>query len=168
MFSHLSYGIQVWGSANASVLNPLIVLQKKAVRILANQQYFQIYGDPGPLPTTNPLFKNLNLLKLNDIFNLNIVKFVYETLCYESPENFWNWFKYCHEIHAYSTTSTTVIHCSNYFDTGTAISTYNLYVQKTKLVKYGGRLVKVLGPWQWNQLPEDIQASISVQTFNPS
>ena len=69
-------------------VNPLIVSQKKAVRILVNQQYFQIYGDPGPLPITNPLFKNLNLLKLNDVFNFNIVKFVYETFCYESPENF--------------------------------------------------------------------------------
>jgi hypothetical protein len=38
-------------------------------------------------------------------------------------------------------------------------------VQKSKLVKYGGRLVKVLGPWLWNRLPEDIQGSISVQTF---
>ena len=96
---------------------------------------------------------------------MNIVKFVHGTLCYESPENIRNWLKYCHEIHAYSTTSTTVIHCSHYFDSGTTISTYYLYVQKAKLVKYGGRLVKVLGPWQWNQLPEDIQASISVQTF---
>ena len=165
VFSHLSYGIQVWGSANVSILNPLIILQKKAVRILANQQHVQIYGDPGPLPTTNPIFKNLNLLKLSDIFNSNIVKFVYETLCYESPENFWKWFKYCHEVHSYSTTSTSVIQCSHYFDTGTAISTYTLYVQKSKLVKYGGRLVKVLGPWLWNRLPEDIQGSISVQTF---
>ena len=85
-------------------------------------------------------------------------------MLYESPENFRNWFKYCHEIHAYSSTSS-VIHCSHYFDIGTAISTYTLYVQKEKLVKYGGRLVKVLGPWQWNQLPEKIQGSVSVQTF---
>ena len=54
VFSHLSRGIQVWGSASASILNPLIVLQK-AVRILANQQYFLIYGDPGPLPRTTSL-----------------------------------------------------------------------------------------------------------------
>jgi hypothetical protein len=65
-YSHLSYGIQVWGSANVTTLNPLIVLQKKAVRILSNERYFQIYGDPGPLPTSNPLFKSLELLKLND------------------------------------------------------------------------------------------------------
>ena len=110
VYSHLCYGIHVWGSAGTSTLNPLNVLQKKAVRVLSNVRHFQIYGNPGPLTTSNPLFKKLEILKLKDIFQLNIVKFIYETLCFESPENFWNWFKYTHDIHAYSTTSSTVIH----------------------------------------------------------
>ena len=35
---------------------------------------------------------------------------------------------------------------SNYFDTGVAVSSYTLYVQKARLVKYGGPFLKVLGP----------------------
>ena len=96
---------------------------------------------------------------------MNIVKFVYETLCYESPENFWNWFKYCHEIHAYSTKSSSEIHRSHYFDEGTAVPTYTLYVQKGNLVKYGYRLIKVLGPLLWNQLPKSIHESTSIYSF---
>ena len=165
VYSHLSYGIHVWGSAGLSFLNPLNVLQKKAVRVLSNERHFQIYGNPGPLVASSPLFKNLELLKLNDIFKLNIVKFIYETLCFESPENFWNWFQYTHDIHAYSTKSSSVIHQSNYFDTGISNPTFTLYVQKANLVKYGGRLVKVLGPLFWNELPTHIHVSSSVQAF---
>ena len=111
------------------------------------------------------VFKHLELLKLNDIFKLNIVKFIYETLCFESPENFWNWFQYTHDIHAYSTKSSSVIHQSNYFDTGISNPTFTLYAQKANLVKYGGRLVKVLGPLFWNELPTHIHVSASVQAF---
>ena len=47
----------------------LNVLLKKVVRILTGNQYFQIYGEPpGPLPSANPLFKELNFLKFQDIY----------------------------------------------------------------------------------------------------
>ena len=166
VYSHLSYGVHVWGSAATSALNKLVILQKKAVRILSGKQYFQIHGEPyGPLPASDPLFKNLEILKLHDIFQLNTVKFVYETLIFESPPNFWEWFIYSHEVHSYATTSSTVINCANYFDTGTVESTFALRVEKCKLVKFGGRLMKVLGPQMWNKLPNDIQESTSVDTF---
>ena len=90
---------------------------------------------------------------------------MYETLIFESPSNFWNWFKYSHEVHAYATTSSTAIHCDNYFDVGTVETTLTLRVEKCKLVKFGGRLMKVLGPQTWNKLPSNIQESTSVNTF---
>ena len=73
--------------------------------------------------------------------------------------------QYTHDIHAYSTKSSSVIHQSNYFDTGISNPTFTLYVQKANLVKYGGRLVKVLGPLFWNELPTHIHVSSSVQAF---
>ena len=86
VYSHLSYGIHAWGSACESDLNKILVLQKKAARIMTGNQYFQIYGEPAtPLPTSEPLFKSLKILKLNDIFLINIAKFVYATLSNESP-----------------------------------------------------------------------------------
>ena len=166
IYSHLCYGIQVWGSAAITALNKLIVLQKKAIRILSGKRYFQIHGESyGPLPTTDPLFKELGLLKLSDIFRLSLAKFVFETLTYSSPQNFWNWFQYKHDIHDYPTKSSTAITCSHYFDTGTRESTLNLYVNKTNLVKFGDRMIKISGPRIWNELAFEIQSSLTIASF---
>ena len=58
VYSHLSYGVEAWGSACASDLEKILILQKKAVRILTGNRYFQIYGEvAAPLPRSEPLFK---------------------------------------------------------------------------------------------------------------
>ena len=73
VFSHLSYGVEAWGSACSTDLEKLLILQKKAVRILTGNKYFQIYGEPStPLPTAEPLFKTLEILKFDDIFKFSI------------------------------------------------------------------------------------------------
>ena len=65
IYSHIIYGIQVWGSACDTELNKILTVQKKAVRLLTNNdRYPQI---PGPLVSTNPLFKNLEMLKIQDV-----------------------------------------------------------------------------------------------------
>ena len=164
--SHLSYGIEAWGSASITSLNKLIILQKKAVRVLSNVNYFQIYGEQsGPLPSAEPLFKELGILKLGEIFQLNILNFVFSTLCYDSPFIFWDWFVYCDSLHTYATTSSTNIICENYFDVGTVVSTYTLRAPKVMLEKYGKRMVKYTGAHLWNALPFDIQNSSSLSTF---
>ena len=166
VYSHLCYGIQVWGSAGQTALNRLMVLQKKAVRILAGKQYFQIHGEPhGPLPSTDPLFKSLGLLKLNDLFKLSIANFVFETLVFESPQNFWNWYQYNHDVHSHSTRSSAAIYCSNYFDEGEIFTTFSLYVNKSNLVKYGERMIKISGAQIWNNIPSEIQESTSIGIF---
>ena len=166
VYSHLSYGIEAWGSAAKTTLNKLIVLQKKAIRILSNERYFQIYGEvSGPLPSADPLFKKLEILKFDEIFQVNILSFVFSTLCYDSPPIFWEWFEYNSSVHTYSTTSSTVIAVSNYFDVGTVELTYSLRVPKGMLEKYGKRMVKFAGSNLWNELPVDIQDSCSVNTF---
>ena len=166
VYSHLSYGIEAWGSASKTSLNKLVVLQKKAIRILSNVNHFQIYGEEsGPLPSAEPLFKKLEILKFEEIFQLNILNFVFSTLCYDSPSIFWDWFVFCHSLHNYATTSSTYIVCEDYFDVGTVNSTYTLRVPKGMLEKYGKRMVKFSGAHFWNELPNDIQDSPSLNTF---
>ena len=100
VFSYLSYGVEAWGSACDSKLLLLNTLQNKAVRILTGNQYFQVYGEtPGPLPSADPLFKELKILKFKDILKMNICKFVYLTLSNDSPSPFANWFTYNHQVH---------------------------------------------------------------------
>ncbi len=78
VYSHLTYGIEAWGSAGKTETEKLHILQKKAVCIFTGNQYFQIYGEPaGPLPSSGPLFIRLGFLKFDEIFKFTISKFVY-------------------------------------------------------------------------------------------
>ena len=129
VYSHLTYGIEAWGSASKTETEKLFILQKKAVRILTGNQYFQIFGEPaGPLPSSEPLFIQLGFLKFDEIFKSTISKFVFSTLCELSPQVFCNWFTYVHDVHCHATKSSTNIISDNYFDTGTAESSYDLYI----------------------------------------
>ena len=166
VYSHLSYGIEAWGSACSTETNKLLVLQKKAVRILTGNQYFQIYGEPaGPLPSSEPLFSRLGLLKFVDIFKFSISKFVYSTLCMTNPQVFSNWFTYIHDMHNHATTSSASISRTNFFDTGTEEPSYSLYICGSRLVTYGDRLIKVCGPRIWNNIPFNIQDAVSIMIF---
>ena len=58
IYPYLTYCNQVWGNACASHLNKLIILQKRAVRIIAGVN---------PREHTDPLFIKLKILKLSEI-----------------------------------------------------------------------------------------------------
>ena len=132
VYSHLSYGVHAWGSACKTETEKIVVLLKKAARIMTGNQYFQIYGEPaGPLPHAEPLYKELGILNFQDIFDLNIAKFVYSTLNGQSPAIFSDWFTYTHSIHSHATTSSITINRKDYFDVGTAESNKTLYAKKT-------------------------------------
>ena len=62
---HLQYSILAWGFKTGR----LEKLQKRAVRIISCNKYNS---------HTDPLFKNLNLLKLKDLFELNVLKLYYK------------------------------------------------------------------------------------------
>ena len=61
---YLNYNILHWGSTNVTHLNPLITIQKRIVRTIADADY---------LAHTPPLFKKLNLLNLADLYKFQAV-----------------------------------------------------------------------------------------------
>ena len=69
-YSHLVYGLQVWGSACDTLIGSIQVLQKRVVRLITYHDQFPLI--PGPLPASSPLFAKLGLLKLKDIFSLQV------------------------------------------------------------------------------------------------
>ena len=134
---------------------------------MSGVQYFQIYDQPrGPLPASEPLFKNLEILKITDIFKLNIGKFIFNTLNNESPSIFSNWFIYGHLVHQHSTRAGAAIIQREHFDVGFAEPSKNLHTQRSNLEKYGSRMIQVYGPVLWNSFPEDIKDATSIFTFN--
>ena len=62
---HLQYSILSWGFKRGR----LEKLHKRAIRIISNTKYNS---------HTDPLFKKLNLLKLKDLFELNVLKLFYK------------------------------------------------------------------------------------------
>ena len=87
---HLYYGILAWGFSNSRISK----LQKRAVRTICKEKYNA---------HTDPLFKNLSLLKVQDIFVLQCAKFYYRYKHDELPLYFQNFFIRNSDIHRYPT-----------------------------------------------------------------
>ena len=66
-YSHLTYGILAWGCSSKSKISRINILQKKALRAIANASY---------LSHTEPIAKNLKILKLNQVTCLYMGKFM--------------------------------------------------------------------------------------------
>ncbi|HYV52171.1 MAG TPA: reverse transcriptase family protein, partial [Candidatus Eisenbacteria bacterium] len=62
VYPHLLYGICIWGCASDYLLQPLKIIQKKITRIISGSHDYYEH--------TSPLFKNLSILKLPDIYTL--------------------------------------------------------------------------------------------------
>ena len=71
LLPHLNYGNVIWASADKTCLNGLIILQKKAIRIISKAKYFA---------HTEPLFITLELLTLDKMYKLNCLLFIYKLL----------------------------------------------------------------------------------------
>ena len=77
-YSHLVYAIQVWGSACISEINKILVLQKRALRIITRNDTFP--SVLGPLYQTDPLFYKLEILNVQDVFKLQVSTFIFNCL----------------------------------------------------------------------------------------
>ena len=153
IFSHLSYAIEVWGSADTTYLNRLLILQKRAVRILSHLN-IRIRPDEYLLIPSDPLFFSMEILKIHDIFKFRIVKFIFNCLIKNIPPNFNCWFNLTYNIHNYNTRS-------KYVDIGQQIKTRSLFVPFARTTHYGLKLTKVLGSKIWNTLPSLIRVENS-------
>jgi len=94
---HLMYCNIVWGSASKTILDPLVKLQKRAVRIIARATY---------IAHTNPLFGKYCILKLEDMYRLQMLLFVYNCRfppCAKSICNFYYRFQFLSSFSNYST-----------------------------------------------------------------
>ena len=70
VYPDLLYGITLWGATYHTYLSKLVIMQKKIIRIITGAKYDA---------HTKPLFKTAKLLKLDDIYRLQISKYMF---CY--------------------------------------------------------------------------------------
>ena len=85
IYSRIAYGIEVYGSCSKVNMNKLQVLQNKLIKLLLNYDY---------RTDTNVIHKNLNIMKVQDIQNANIIHFVNNCLLGRYPPPFDSYYSY--------------------------------------------------------------------------
>ena len=103
VYSHIIYGIEIWGSAFKTDLDKISILQKRVARLMTFNDV--IPTTPGTLRQTEPIFVKLKFLKVEDIYKYQLSKFVVKCINRTSPVQFHDWSKFSHEIHDHSTRS---------------------------------------------------------------
>ena len=94
IYPFLIYGIIVWGNTYPSTIQPLFVLQKKAMRIITFSEYNE---------HSSPLSKLLNIIKIFDLVTFHIASFMYKFHHRLLPSAFDNFFTPIDRIHNYNT-----------------------------------------------------------------
>ena len=94
---HLQYVIGIWGQAHTSYLDRIRVLQNKAIRILSSV---------GHMTRLAPLYKNLNILRVDDLCTYELAKIVHKTFHHNRPD-FNKHFTCSSSVHSYGTRSAT-------------------------------------------------------------
>ena len=103
IYSHIMYAIEAWGTACKTELDKILILQKRAMRLMMyNDTYPGVYG---PLISSDPNFTKLETLKVSDIYKYQVSKLIFKCINGIAPVNFQNWFKINHERHCYNTRS---------------------------------------------------------------
>ena len=110
----------IWGGASASILKPLITQHKRTIRSIS---------DAGFRDQTDPLFKNLNILKIEDIYKLNLVVHVHKARAQGDYQ---------------------ILHQVNTRNTNLANPSFHRLAQTQRAVSYAG-------PKAWNNLPDNIR-----------
>ena len=95
--SRVQYGIILWGSTFHSTLRKLEVRLNDIVRIMTGRRKFD---------HVSPLYKNLSLLKLQDIYKLELAKFMYQLSFNKLPKIIESAFPKIENIHYHNTRHT--------------------------------------------------------------
>ena len=122
--SYVTYGSLVWSYTSQKNLEKLFKLQKKCVRIITFSNYHE---------HTAPLFASLNLLKLEDIFQFQILKLIYFFYNDRLPTEIKNLFTISNSVHSHITRGHQLLFIPN------VITTH-----------YGKSSLKYNAPFTWN------------------
>ena len=141
--SHMTYGCQIWGQNSSSChFKKIYQLQKKAIRIIT----FSGYKDH-----TEPLFKKLNILKLEDQISLFNCLLVHDQTRNLLPSSFNDFF----------------IPCSDLYEADTRNPPGSLFIPFVKTTTYGRQSIKLSSILTWNSLCETLNLNLlSMSRFN--
>ena len=96
IYPYLNYCNRVWGNTYTTHLKPIVLMQKKIVRIITGSPY---------LAHTEPLMKEFKLVNISSINEYGRALFSHKFVNSQLPGNFDNYFINNHEFHNYDTRS---------------------------------------------------------------
>ena len=135
---YLNYALMAWGNAHRSILDKLLLLQKKVVRIICNS---------APRSHADPLFFDNKLLKINDLYLFQLGQFMYNYNRNLLPSTFNDMFMKNQSFHNYPTRHSGEFHLPRL----RTLSAQNTFFYE--------------GPKFWNSLKDEIKDSPSLNSF---
>ena len=136
-YSFILYGSLAWQFTSKTNLNRIFILQKKCIIT------FSFYKDH-----SNPLFKDLKLLKLRDVLESEIIKFFYKYSRNELPKSVCSIFNLVHEVHTRNTRNNLLI-----------------YIPRMSTSRYGNHSLRSDGASLWNKFFKDFFPSHDLTSF---
>jgi hypothetical protein len=134
IYPYLLYCCIAWGGASATALHKLEVLQNRSLRLITQSPYRS---------SASPLYKRLNILKLSDIYRLQISMFMFRVRESQLPSSC---MRYC-PLNSHSHYGMRVI---------------NMFVMPAFRTNIRERCISVTGPRTWNSLPVAFKSSVSL------
>ena len=139
IYPFLTYGLSIWGNTYSSTLKPLIILQKRAVHTITFSK---------PDEQSEPLFKELEILRVTDLVILHNALFMYHYYYNLLPSSFANFFQMVASMLSYNNRLASK-------------STYYISTIKTNYGKFNIHFAAVK---VWNHLDESIK-HLPLKTF---
>ena len=138
IYSKISYGIEIYGTAGNTKLNKIQTLQNKLMKLLTKRDY---------LEPTNQLHAELNILKVKDIHRHKTLQFVYNCISGNQIATFFNYF---------STRET---------QNQLQLRNRNELNRRAIRTEIGRSTVQHTGATLWNDIPNNVKESNSIQIF---
>ena len=136
---YMNYCCEFWGNNYKSRIQPLYMLQKKAIRI---------YKHEGYLSHTRPIFYFFNTLCIYDMIEYSSVVFMFKVYNNQFPRHLLCFFDRVYDSHNHNT-------CKN-------VNNFKIKYCRTS---QKASCISVIGPKLWNNLHSDLQCSKSISHF---
>ena len=134
IYLFLTYGIIIWGNTYKTTLQPIVILQKKAMRIITFSRFDE---------RSSPLFKSLEIIKFVDVVTFYLAIFMYKYHNKLLSPVFISFFTKITQIHSYNTR---------------LAAKQSYYLPKAR-TNHGIFNIRFQGPSVWNSIDEDIKSS---------
>ena len=138
-YPYFIYCNVVWGNTFKTYMSPLIILQKRIIRILS--------GNVSRLAHTEPLFQKQEILKFNVLHQYQIAQFMYNFIKGDISKVFNDMFMYNSDVHHYNTRQSHLFHIPQVSSN-----------QRKRTLRYEGPVI-------WNKLQSNVNINCSLCSF---